>query len=196
MSRGWVYNLDSTELKSLQWLEQVISQTTKVNLRFWARSDYCLLALQWKITMELLWISIFWIPKPGARWSAVCGPLVQVLPLNLAETRHTLHVLRAVPALPIQTTKVLQSPIPAAAWNRNSSGVAADLQKLLPEPTVQFTPSTSLKTGWETASSDWLSALKCQHSPSESCSTQHCNFNSSKEPHTMDSSARCDRCVL
>lgn len=90
MSRGWVYNLDSTELKSLQWLEQVISQTTKVNLRFWARSDYCLLALQWKITMELLWISIFWIPKPGARWSAVCGPLVQVLPLNLAETRaHT-----------------------------------------------------------------------------------------------------------
>lgn len=68
-------------------MEQVISQITKVNLWFRARSDYCLLALQWKITMELLWVSIFWISKPGAGWSAVCGPLVQILPLNLAETR-------------------------------------------------------------------------------------------------------------
>lgn len=65
-----------------------------------------------------------------------------------------------------KTTNVPQCPIPAAAQNGNS-GVTADLEKstLFPEPTVQFTHLTSLKTGWEVASSNWLSALKCQHGP-------------------------------
>lgn len=108
----------------------VIHQTTKVNLCLWTRSKGCLLALQWKITMELLWVSVFWITKTGTQWLAGCGPLVQILPLNLTETRGYRVCTSCSPCTPdTKTTKVQQCLTPAAAQNGSNSGVAADLEK-------------------------------------------------------------------